>query len=208
MQSYQEIRDIRRQRMASSLERLVPTIDLYPRLQAGLMDAFEKNFRYILPKGSVDHNGTPLQDVSYCIDAFQYEGIWVRLFKQQRKFIVYMLSVRRLKSPLIASYKSWLTHITMYQYGPMPESQMDLYEILKKDISYASTDDRDLLDTYKRLIPPKYYTIGSLYGTPVLTFNFQTTEAEDFRLRTDLIWRDGEHHPRPKPQPLNIKDLF
>lgn len=203
-----QVIDIRHQRKRSSLLRLVPQITNYPRLRSALMDAFENNFRYILPSYSMDYLGNPLRHIEYRIDPFQYEAIWVRLFKQQRKFIVYMLLTRQLNSPLITSYKAWLKHITMYQYGPMPESQMDLYEILKKDISYVSTDDRDVLDTYKRLISPQHYTLGSLYGTATLTFNFQTTEAEDFRLRTNLIWRDGEHHPRPKPIQYDSGNLF
>ena len=208
LEDHSLVRDIRRQRKASSLRRLIPSIDQYPRLQAGLMSAFEENFRYILPMSSVDALGLDINHVGYSIDPFQYEGIWVRLFKQQRKFITYMLMTRRLKSPIIASYKSWLTHITLYQYTQMPEEQMDLYDLLKKDMAVIASDDLAFMETCKRLIPSKYYNITSCYGTPVLNFNFQTTEAEDFRLRTDLIWRDGEHHPRPKPQPLNIKDLF
>lgn len=207
-QYLKQLIDIRHQRKRSSLLRLIPHIAKYPRLRAGLMDAFENNFRYILPARSKDYLGNSPLHLYYLIDPFQYEAIWLRLFKTQRKFIVYMLMTYQLKTPMIASYKSWLKHITQYQYGQLPEHQMDLYVLLKKDLAIITSDDHDYLDTCMRLIPSKYYSITSVYGTPLLNFNFQTTEAEDFRLRTDLIWRDGKHHVRPKQPQLDSSNLF
>lgn len=204
----ESVRHRRQQRARSALRRLVPHIDKYPRLMAGLMDAFEKNFRYILPRGMIDRDGNRVIFEEFEMDYFHYEAVWVRLFKQERKFIVYMLKTSRLKSPHIGSYKKWLQKITEYQYKPMPESLMDLYDILKNDVSSVASDRTEYIDMYKRLLPPEYYTIGSIYGTPTLNIVFKTTESEDFRLRTKYIWADDKHQPRPLPQPLDITSLL